>query len=76
MKFRALSISTLARQISLACLFLFTLCLTTQDVNAASYTLSLTSSGAQSINATGAGGAVISSDSINVATTCRSGYNF
>ncbi len=46
------------------------------SVSASSYTLSLTSSGAQSINATGAGGAVISSDSINVATTCRSGYNF
>ena len=46
------------------------------DVSAASHTLTLTSSGAQSINATGAGGAVISSDSINVATTCRSGYNF
>ena len=76
MKFRALSIGTLARQISLACLFLFTLCLTTQDVNAASYNLSLSSSGAQSINAPGAGGAVISSDSINVATTCKSGYNF
>ena len=44
--------------------------------SAVSHTLSLTSSGAQSINATGAGGAVISSDSINVATTCRSGYNF
>ena len=46
------------------------------DASAASHTLTLTSSGAQSINATGAGGAVISSDSINVATTCRSGYNF
>ena len=44
--------------------------------SATSHTLTLTSSGAQSINATGAGGAVISSDSINVATTCRSGYNF
>ena len=44
--------------------------------SAASHTLTLTSSGAQSINATGAGGAVISSDSINVATTCKSGYNF
>ena len=46
------------------------------SVSASSYTLSLTSSGAQSINATGAGGAVISSDSINVVTTCKSGYNF
>ncbi len=46
------------------------------NASAASYTITLTSSGAQSINATGAGGAVISSDSINVATTCKSGYNF
>ena len=76
MKFRDLTISTLVKQVSLVCLFLSILCLTTQDVNAASYTLSLTSSGAQSINAPGAGGAVISSDSINVATTCKSGYNF
>ncbi|MBR3246310.1 InlB B-repeat-containing protein [Candidatus Saccharibacteria bacterium] len=56
--------------------FLFATTLVPDTVSAASHTLSLTSSGAQSINATGAGGAVISSDSINVATTCRSGYNF
>ncbi len=56
--------------------FLFATTLVTDTASAVSHTLSLTSSGAQSINATGAGGAVISSDSINVVTTCKSGYNF
>ena len=56
--------------------FFSSIMLLPSNASAASHTLSLTSSGAQSINATGAGGAVISSDSINVATTCKSGYNF
>ncbi len=40
------------------------------------YSLTLTSSGPQSINVSGSSGTAISSDSINVSTTCRYGYNF
>lgn len=44
---------------------------------ASSYTLSLSTSGAQNINVSGAGtGTVISTDTINVQTTCRYGYSF
>ena len=45
--------------------------------HASSYTLSLNSSGAQSIDVSSSGdGTAISSDAVNVATTCRYGYNF
>ena len=40
------------------------------------HTLTLTSSGPQSIDISPASSTAISSDSINVATTCRYGYNF
>ena len=46
------------------------------DTSASSYTLTLTSSGSQSIDMSASAGTVISSDAINVATTCRYGYNF
>lgn len=43
----------------------------------ATHTISLTTSGPQSINVRGdTDSATISSDNINVSTTCRSGYNF
>ena len=46
------------------------------DTFASSYTLTLTSSGSQSIDISASDGTAISSDAINVATTCRYGYNF
>ena len=46
------------------------------SVSASSYTLTLTSSGSQTINMSSSAGTAISSDAINVATTCRYGYNF
>ena len=46
------------------------------NVSASSYTLTLTSSGSQDINLSASAGTAISSDAINVATTCRYGYNF
>lgn len=46
------------------------------SVSASSYTLTLTSSGSQSIDISASAGTAISSDAINVATTCRYGYNF
>ena len=46
------------------------------SVSASSYTLTLTSSGSQSIDISASDGTAISSDAINVATTCRYGYNF
>ena len=46
------------------------------DTFASSYTLTLTSSGSQTINMSSSAGTAISSDAINVATTCRYGYNF
>ena len=46
------------------------------DTSASSYTLTLTSSGSQSIDMSASAGTAISSDAINVATTCRYGYNF
>ena len=42
----------------------------------AATTLTLTSSGSQSINVSTSAGTAISSDAINVTTTCRYGYNF
>ena len=46
-------------------------------VSAADYSLSLTSSGSQSIDIAAAGTkTAISADNINVSTTCRYGYNF
>ncbi len=51
--------------------------ITTTPSFAANYTLSVTSSGAQSINVSGTGtGTAISADAVNVATNCRYGYNF
>ena len=47
------------------------------EVSASSYTLSVTSSGAQNIGVSSNGdGTAISNDDITVATSCRSGYNF
>lgn len=46
------------------------------DASASSYALTLTSSGSQSIDVTANTGTAISSDAINVTTTCRYGYNF
>ena len=46
------------------------------SVSASSYTLTLTSSGSQSIDITADANTAISSDAINVTTTCRYGYNF
>ena len=46
------------------------------DTFASSYTLTLTSSGSQTINMSSSAGTAISSDATNVATTCRYGYNF
>ena len=46
------------------------------NTSAASHTLTLTSSGSQSINVSTSAGTAISSDAINVTTTCRYGYNF
>ena len=43
---------------------------------ASPYTITLTSSGSQSIDIVSNAGTAISSDAINVATTCRYGYNF
>ena len=44
---------------------------------ASTYTLSLSSSGSQNIDVSGSGDmTAISSDSVNVSTTCRYGYNF
>ena len=44
---------------------------------ASTYSLSLTSSGSQNIDVSGSGDmTAISSDSVNVSTTCRYGYNF
>ena len=48
----------------------------TNNAFADDYSLTLTSSGSQSINVSGSSGTAISSDSINVSTTCRYGYNF
>ena len=42
----------------------------------AAYTLTLTSSGAQSIDVSASAGTAISADNINISTTCRYGYNF
>ncbi len=46
------------------------------NASAVSYTLTLTSSGSQSVDVSPATGTAISSDAINVTTTCRYGYNF
>ena len=46
------------------------------SVSAATHSLTLTSSGSQSVNLAANAGTAISSDAINVATTCRYGYNF
>ena len=46
------------------------------NVSAVSHTLTLTSSGSQDINISASAGTAISSDAINVTTTCRYGYNF
>ena len=46
------------------------------NVSAVSHTLTLTSSGSQDINISASAGTAISSDAINVSTTCRYGYNF
>ena len=51
--------------------------MTIDNTFAADYTLTLTSSGSQSIDIAAAGTkTAISADSINVSTTCRYGYNF
>ncbi|MBQ3436836.1 hypothetical protein IJG26_02710 [Candidatus Saccharibacteria bacterium] len=48
-----------------------------QSVFASAYSLSVTTSGAQSINVSSQGdGTSISTDSVTVSTNCRSGYNF
>ena len=46
------------------------------NASASSYTLTVASSGSQSIDVTANTGVGISVDNINVATTCRYGYNF
>ena len=61
--------------ISLSLLFVCTI-IGAHNVSASSYTLTLTSSGSQTINMSASAGTAISSDAINVATTCRYGYNF
>ena len=61
--------------ISLSLLFVCTI-IGAHNVSASSYTLTLTSSGSQTINMSSSAGTAISSDAINVATTCRYGYNF
>ena len=70
---KTLNLKTL---ISLILLSLFGTILISSNTSATNYTLTLTSSGSQNINVTADADTAISADSINVATSCRYGYNF
>ena len=78
-----LNISCKQKRIKLFCLALgliatlFYYSLVSEQAFASNHTLTVTSSGAQNIDISGANNnSVISSDTITVSTTCRSGYNF
>ena len=63
------------RMVGLALVMIGSLMLV-NNTSAVTHSLTLTSSGSQSIDVVPSAGTAISSDSINVATTCRYGYNF
>ena len=72
--FCRLNAKSLAGFLALTCLTSLAL---TGNVFASTYSLNVSSSGAQSISIAGVGnGAAISADNITVSTTCRYGYNF